>query len=271
MRVILAPFLQAFVFKGSPQCAWCFFFISAELLMGRGFGCLHASTVQNCDHCKQISQMNETLINLAELLFFQKALSLGWLQTYIFVNVTDNRKIKERKERNEESFKQSCFELPPWRCSVPTLHLDMCLQMATWAHLCPFPRLVGCAPTPVTSCRAHLAPHGAQWWYTAYEQLLQLDQLRADLYLGSSGRKQRSWGLPMVAHGVIPWMLFVRAGDGRAGDLWSTSWNLRLSGSGLTPAFGTGGLLLLIGLSQLGSDAEHCSASLAISPSAPLL
>lgn len=172
---ILAPFLQAFVFKGSPQRAWCFF-ISAELLMGRGFGCLHTFTVQDCDHCRQISQMNETLINLAELLFFQKALSLGWLQTYIFVNVTDNRERKERRERNEESFKQSCFELPPWRCSVPTLHLDMCLQMATWAHLCPFPRLVGCAPTPVTSCRAHLAPHGARWWYTAYEQLLQLEQ-----------------------------------------------------------------------------------------------
>lgn len=33
---ILAPFLQAFVFNGSLQCAWSFF-ISAELLLGKGF------------------------------------------------------------------------------------------------------------------------------------------------------------------------------------------------------------------------------------------
>lgn len=62
-------------------------------------------------------------------------------------------------------------------------------------------------------------------------------------------------------------MVLIRGGGGRAGDL---SWNLRLAGSGLTPAFGAG-LLLLRGLTPLGSDAEHRSASLGMSPSAPLL
>ena len=68
-----------------------------------------------------------------------------------------------------------------------------------------------------------------------------------------------------MAHGDIPCIVHIRGGGGGAGDLSST-------GSGLTPAFGAGLLLLsLRGLSPLRSDAEHRSASLGISPSAPLL
>lgn len=72
--------------------------------------------------------------------------------------------------------------------------------------------------------------------------------------------------LVSVLSGLWMWLV----GGDRTEDLWSTSWNLRLAGSGLTPAFGAG-LLLLRGLWPWGSDAEHCSASLGISPSAPLL
>lgn len=57
---ILGPFLQAFVFKGSPQWAWCCF-ISMGLLMGKDFACLDTFPVRICGHCKQISEMNETL------------------------------------------------------------------------------------------------------------------------------------------------------------------------------------------------------------------
>lgn len=70
-----------------------------------------------------------------------------------------------------------------------------------------------------------------------------------------------------MAHGDNPWMVHAHGGGGGAGDLSST-------GSGLTPAFGAGLLLLLLSLrdlSPLGSDTEHCSASLGTSPSAPLL
>ena len=45
--------------------------------MGKGFACLDTFPVRICGHCKQITQMNETLINLAELSFLHKALSLG--------------------------------------------------------------------------------------------------------------------------------------------------------------------------------------------------
>lgn len=150
---ILVPFLQAFVFKGSPRCAWCFF-ISTELLMGKGFACLDTFTVRICGHYRQISQMNVTLTNLAELSFLHKALSLGWLQTYIFLNVTNNRKRKERKERNEESFKQSCFELPAWRCSVPTPHLNV-------GHVCRWQYELPSVPSPgwwnVLRCQSRAA------------------------------------------------------------------------------------------------------------------
>lgn len=65
-------------------------------------------------------------------------------------------------------------------------------------------------------------------------------------------------------HEDIAWLARIRGEGGWAGDLSGT-------GSDLTPAFGAGLLLLLGGLSLLGSDAEHCSSSLCISPSAPLL
>ena len=64
-------------------------------------------------------------MNVAELSFPHKTLSLSWLHTYVFLDVISNGKRKEMKERNEESLKQSCFELPAWSCHVLTAHLDV--------------------------------------------------------------------------------------------------------------------------------------------------
>lgn len=66
-------------------------------------------------------------------------------------------------------------------------------------------------------------------------------------------------------HGDVPWVVHIGDGGGGAGDLYDT-------GADLTSAFGAGLLLLsLRGLSPLGRDAEHHSASLDVSPSAPLI
>lgn len=59
--------------------------------------CSDAPAVRSHGRRKQVSQVNGALINLDELLFLHKALSLGWLQPYMFVTDTNNRKRKERK------------------------------------------------------------------------------------------------------------------------------------------------------------------------------
>lgn len=48
-------------------------------------------------------------------------------------------KAKEREERNEESFKQSCFELPAWRHSIPTPHSGIGRVCADGSTSSPLP------------------------------------------------------------------------------------------------------------------------------------
>lgn len=92
--------------------------------------------------------------------------------------------IKE-KGRNVESFKQPCFEL------------------FFSSFFCPFPVLVGRAPRPAMSCRAQPctvpcndSQHLGNWWGWK--------QVRAALYLGSSGRKRRNRGLFLLLRNLSP-------------------------------------------------------------------